>query len=1152
MTTFNSADTTTIDPPQVPAHPGIILDPVLGPQILHNHLRHAFLKGLCSDVNVRVDRWGKVYRLHRVVLAQAGFFHSLFTGDFYEGQDEEQDASSRLREALVRPILLETAPDVHSSTLKNGRMKINLRLDDPNISRAAFEIIIARLYSAGPSLHLPPTTHPTPSHPLTRSFPFYVPPSSPPPSGSQIATPRFLLSLLATSIFLGVPGISSGVLGLILGSISPWSVNVFLGFSIGKGIGGYQGEDWEDSEEDGIIGVGATGLEDLGRPIPSFEDDERGKQAENPAVAQERAAGVEVERRDSKPSGSRPSPSGTRSRSASPALSMSSSIASSQISGLREDPGEGKHPFRRNTHSIGDGYDGHDYEEESEEEPSYFYGLTSSKIGEGCACWLTRWGVDILDVEEKIWYSRIEEDHSPEINRQLEGMSLGDASWSSTGKKHTPNTSSHTRFPVYYTDFPRISTTTGPNTTGNKPNQPFPPVWSISGLPPSWVRAVIASDAFFVPSEIDRYHVAKKVYTLRKTQRALAKSGDRRRSDDQEQDRDSEGSEVGWEEDDEEVEFEKTFEGIYYTHMTFEELSYISSDICPFTQLPYAPLSVLQTSLWEHQELKSKILSSPSAQAGALSPVASTTATATASTSNPSSTEQADAELGISLITKNIARQLTRLVEKETRRQRRRSRSETRSRSGTTSSPVFKGNSPLAQVDPLDTSFGLRVPAILSMGSQRQPSTPMSGSSISYGLSTSPTSFPGKTPLLSQEVITYYPVPQDDTQRLGEYGGFIPLEGPALSFTLSGAVPDMGPPLSMTDASFAARAKKDGIAGGAPMREEDFFGIGSSQRTGRDIVDARRKYSDATGTGDQDNAEDEARWTKYEPFRFSVEFWGVDGLKEKQREYSRTVFYAGSYFNVYVQTIRKKDRQIQLGIYLHRQSMLEPLPTPSAPPVSPSPPSLLTPSQPSYQLSTVVSPPSSRTINFSSSAPSNNTYTNIHASASASHLMLNHDVHIPLVRSITGPGQSLPSTPSMQRRPSSLGAGPSSLSSNGSNSSRALPNNMDNQVTLGAPLSKTPTETFKDPRKVVKTYFSISCPSALGTALTRFSSAPDYFTVSQSWGWKSSSLRSEEYLSVLPDNKEDSPDDGVLGWTGVVDTSRRMHSLRATVVLGLV
>ena len=49
------------------------------------------------------------------------------------------------------------------------------------------------------------------------------------------------------------------------------------------------------------------------------------------------------------------------------------------------------------------------------------------------------------------------------------------------------------------------------------------------------------------------------------------------------------------------------------------------------------------------------------------------------------------------------------------------------------------------------------------------------------------------------------------------------------------------------------------------------------------------------------------------------------------------------------------------------------------------------------------------------------------------------------------------------------------------------------------------------------------------------------FAVSQSWGWKSSSLRTEEYLEV-----------GVDGMTKSVSPMGKMVSLRATVVVGLV
>lgn len=60
--------------------------------------------------------------------------------------------------------------------------------------------------------------------------------------------------------------------------------------------------------------------------------------------------------------------------------------------------------------------------------------------------------------------------------------------------------------------------------------------------------------------------------------------------------------------------------------------------------------------------------------------------------------------------------------------------------------------------------------------------------------------------------------------------------------------------------------------------------------------------------------------------------------------------------------------------------------------------------------------------------------------------------------------------------------------------------------------------------------------------MTRFTSAPDEFSVSQSWGWKSSSLRTEEFLEVMGD--------GMIK-PGVSAMGKEV-SLRATVIVGLV
>lgn len=58
-------------------------------------------------------------------------------------------------------------------------------------------------------------------------------------------------------------------------------------------------------------------------------------------------------------------------------------------------------------------------------------------------------------------------------------------------------------------------------------------------------------------------------------------------------------------------------------------------------------------------------------------------------------------------------------------------------------------------------------------------------------------------------------------------------------------------------------------------------------------------------------------YTEYPPFRFSAEFPNPRFLKEKKRVYSRTVSYAGSLWNIYIQKVRSA-KSVQLGVYLHR------------------------------------------------------------------------------------------------------------------------------------------------------------------------------------------------------------------------------------------
>ncbi|TBU48693.1 hypothetical protein BD309DRAFT_247440 [Dichomitus squalens] len=80
------------------------------PNDLQSHLYASFLQRKTADVALRISgSWHAIYRLHRVILIQAGFFQSLFTSGF----SESKSSSYRMR------------PDY-----------IDIVFDDPNITRA--------------------------------------------------------------------------------------------------------------------------------------------------------------------------------------------------------------------------------------------------------------------------------------------------------------------------------------------------------------------------------------------------------------------------------------------------------------------------------------------------------------------------------------------------------------------------------------------------------------------------------------------------------------------------------------------------------------------------------------------------------------------------------------------------------------------------------------------------------------------------------------------------------------------------------------------------------------------------------------------------------------------------------------------------------
>ncbi|GMG50388.1 unnamed protein product [Ambrosiozyma monospora] len=76
-----------------------------------------------------------------------------------------------------------------------------------------------------------------------------------------------------------------------------------------------------------------------------------------------------------------------------------------------------------------------------------------------------------------------------------------------------------------------------------------------------------------------------------------------------------------------------------------------------------------------------------------------------------------------------------------------------------------------------------------------------------------------------------------------------------------------------------------------------------------------------SGKATQGNFESEKvyTWTKIPPFRFSIAFANVSDLQSDKRVYGKTFWYAGSYWNLYLQKnhIPAKNTY-QVGVYLHR------------------------------------------------------------------------------------------------------------------------------------------------------------------------------------------------------------------------------------------
>jgi hypothetical protein len=238
-------------------------------------------------------------------------------------------------------------------------------------------VCLSRLYSPFPQLQFPVALIPTPLHPLSPCFAGDIDISYPDiiaslPPRTQLATPRLLLSLLATTIYLGHASLLREVLSLILRTIGPGTLERYLSFAVGDGIG--------DEEWDGQAEEGARGLEDVAKPLaPGMKDDSAGSSPRK----------------------------GRRARNSTD--SAISSVKSDDEELKSEGPGHGLglglgNGRRRSKPSPlsfepSSPLDSHETDDEA---LPHFYGFASDKIGEACCCFLTRWGTEILYQEAKL------------------------------------------------------------------------------------------------------------------------------------------------------------------------------------------------------------------------------------------------------------------------------------------------------------------------------------------------------------------------------------------------------------------------------------------------------------------------------------------------------------------------------------------------------------------------------------------------------------------------------------------------------------------------------------------------------------------------------------------------------------------------------
>lgn len=274
------------------------------------------------------------------------------------------------------------------------------------------------------------------------------------------------------------------------------------------------------------------------------------------------------------------------------------------------------------------------------------------------------------------------------------------------------------------------------------------------------------------------------------------------------------------------------------------------------------------------------------------------------------------------------------------------------------------------------------------------------------------------------------------------------------------------------------------------------------------------------------------KYCTFPPFRFAAEFANPHHLKEKKRVYSKTVFYAGSLWNLYIQKVRSAGNKTpQLGVYLHRVKSYEPEDTTAS--AAGGPRSSVDERIGALEREMLMRGGNRNIFNIRSllqddtngALPPTSREDNNNTSHARNNIKLS-----PQRRAHSVSQSCTPAANDVLWGPDDEGDAPVSYP----------------RLDYGNHHAVLPP--YVDGRPTIKTYFKIYCPSKGGRITTSFESSPDSFNFSQSWGWKSNTLLADEDFEL--DLNAVGPE--AFGSEDGVGVGSRNKTLRFAVVIGVV